>query len=177
LLLLLKYKVNIFILMLNDYECECEYEYEEPAAEVRIMSDLELCKRAFMNKDHGSFKQQVLSGKFKVYESNYKYSSDYDGANELVVNNRVSGMAQVFGPHRKSCFVAVKCYKQEDKHTFTCYWIANADLKQLLKEDYDDFSWKGIIDYELFDNETNLANYSTFESKFKEETFAFGYVH
>jgi len=145
-----------------------EKDYEEPQVKLQTSGNLETCKKAFVNNELETFKQEVLSKKFKVYESTYKYSSDYDGSNEIVVRNRVSGFCQSIGAHRKYCFVAVKCFKQEDsQYFFKLYWIVNTDLKSFLKDDYDDYDWC----------EVDLSDYSPFEYKFKEEPFAFGYVH
>lgn len=143
-------------------------DYEEPVVKLQTTGNLEECKRSFVNKEFVSFKQEIQSGKFKAYEATYKYSTDYDGSNELVIRNRVSGLCQNFGAHRRYCFIAIKCHKlNNNKYLFTSYWIVNTDIKELMKDDYDDYDW----------NEVDLTDYVSFENKFKEEPFAFEYVH
>ena len=152
---------------MEDEEC-----FDDPVVKYQTTGELETCKRAFVNQEFDSFKQQVLSGKFRVHESIYRYSSDYDGLSELAIRNRVSGLCQSLGAHRRYCFVAIKCLKNESQYIFKLYWIVNTDIKNVLKDDYDDYEWS-----EIDLSNSDDSNYIDFENRFKEETFAFDYVH
>ncbi|AYV80679.1 MAG: putative ORFan [Harvfovirus sp.] len=146
-----------------------ESEISEPVVKYKITKDLENCKRAFMNKQFDVFLTEVLSGDFIAYEAVYKYNSDYDGATEFVIRNRVSGMGQSFDKNRRYYFTAIKCVQTGTTYSIKSYWLVNTDLKPVLNSDYDDHEWTQV------DLKTDSSN---FVENFRDEgVFASKYVH
>ena len=79
------------------------------------------------------------------------------------VRNRVAGFGQALSAYRKYCFVAIKCHRDESaKHLIKLYWIVNANVKEFLKDDWEDYEWT------KFDQ----SNYDEFIERFQEKAYA-----
>ena len=125
---------------------EAEENYADPTIKLPITTSLEACKTKFFAGDREGFIAELVSGKFKLYSSIYKYSDDYDGRPYFVVNNLLNGFVRQLEDKRKYFFTAFRCQKTDDKYTITGYWITNCTLTmaEIIPDKYEDFDWTEI---------------------------------
>lgn len=138
---------------------EIEETFEEPVTKIPITASLEPCKSKFFANDMKAFEAEISCGKFRLFETTYKYNEDYDGSPEFVVKNFVNGMIKQLEDKRKYLFVAFKCTKNNGKHVLTASWITNVTIpmEELVNDKYSDFEWTELD----INNNCNISNVCT----------------
>ena len=133
---------------------EVEENYSDTIIKVPINAILENCKLKLFANDKEGFLAELSTGKFKMYNGTYKYSSDYNGKPFFIINNLLNGFVIQLQDRRKYLFTAFRCENVDGTYNITSHWITNCTLPmaELIPDKYDDFDWTEL--------ENNVDNYN-----------------
>ena len=156
-----------------------EEEYIEPIKQFECITNMEDIKRAFFgceNNDYSQFDELVKAHNFKLYQVNYKYSTDKDGAPSYSAKNLVGGFIRNFDNLRKYFMICFRCIKHDTTpvtYTYPSYWILNStnSLQEIIGSLYDDYDFIEINDKDNFYNLIHKMNLND------ETLITEGYVH
>jgi hypothetical protein len=125
---------------------EIEETFEEPVSKLPITASLEPIKTKFFAGDNNSFNSELKNGKFKVFETEYKYNDEFDGRPEFFVKNLINGFTKQLEDTRKYLFVAFKCFKTNGGYIVKAIWICNCTLpmEEVISDKYNDFTWNQL---------------------------------
>ena len=137
---------------------EEEDEIKEPVKQFDCITNLEEIKRAFFgceNNDYTQFNELVKAHEFKLYNVNYKYSSDKDGAPTFSAKNLVGGFIRNFDDLRKYFMICFRCIKHNTEpvtYSYPSYWIVNSNepLQNIIGSLYDDFEFTLVTENDEF---------------------------
>jgi hypothetical protein len=160
-------------------QIEEEEEYIEPIKQFECITNMEDIKRAFFgceNNDYSQFDELVKAHNFKLYQVNYKYSTDKDGAPSYSAKNLVGGFIRNFDNLRKYFMICFRCIKHDTTpvtYTYPSYWILNStnSLQEIIGSLYDDYDFIEINDKDNFYNLIHKMNPND------ETLITEGYVH
>ncbi len=146
--------------VIEKQEDDDEDQYVEPQKKFDCLTNMEDMKRAFFGGEYDKFDEIVKQHDFKLYNVNYKYSSDKDGAPTFSAKNLVGGFVRNFDDLRKYFMICFRCFKQDNAYTYPSYWIVNSHepLQNIIGSLYDDFEFSEVTDKEEFYKNINKIN-------------------
>lgn len=146
--------------VIEKQEDDDEDQYVEPQKKFDCLTNMEDMKRAFFGGEYDKFDEIVKQHDFRLYNVNYKYSSDKDGAPTFSAKNLVGGFVRNFDDLRKYFMICFRCFKQDNAYTYPSYWIVNSHepLQNIIGSLYDDFEFSEVTDKEEFYKNINKIN-------------------
>ncbi len=123
-----------------------EENYQDPEVKFPTTGSLEPCKSSFFTGDLILFMKELTSGKYRIYFTEYRYSSEYDGSPTFILDNLLRGFVQQLEEKRKYLFTGFKCTKNINGYNISGIWITNCTLpmEQIAHGKYDDFEWEEL---------------------------------
>ena len=123
-----------------------EETYQEPETKFPTTGSLEPCKSKFFAGDTISFMEELRSGRYRIYFTEYRFSNDYESSPTFVVDNLLRGFVQQLEDRRKYLFTGFKCIRINESYTINGIWITNCTLpmEQIVAGKYDDFEWEEL---------------------------------
>ena len=125
---------------------EVEETFEDPVSKFVTSGSLEPCKSKFFSGDIISFMDELRTGRFRIYFTQYKYIHDYQNCPNFILDNLNRGFVQQLDDKRKYLFAGFKCVKNNDTYHIFGIWICNCmvPMENVVSDKYDDFEWEEL---------------------------------
>ena len=151
------------------------------------ITDMYEIKKAFFgaeNNDYTLFNELVKQHDFKLFNVNYKYSSDKDGAPDYVARNLIRGFIRNFDDVSGYFMICFRCILNNNDpdsnpkptYNYPSLWIVNSNdpIEKIIGSLHDDFEFTEVIEKEL--KEEFYINFQKSNPE-SENIIGEGYVH
>lgn len=130
-------------------------DYIEHAINPSITCSLDSCKNKFFNYDIEGMRNELKSGKFVMYVSEYIYNNDFYDRPAYIVKDFVNDYIQQLINKRMYLFASFRILRRDNNYTIICAWITNSfvPFPEIVGNIYADFIWRYLECNELDINE------------------------
>ena len=152
----IKEPVPIKLSLVKPNDDNDDEDYTEPVAKFTTITNMEDIKRAFFNNDYQLFGELVREHNFKLYQCDYKYASEKDGAPDFAARNLIKGFVRNFDDYRKYFMICFRCYQQTatqvNTYQYPSLWIVNSNdqVSSIIGSLSEDFVFNDVPDPAAF---------------------------